>query len=87
MTAERERRLTSTQRRMLRLIVGIGRRKMKYDTNGVASKIAQSDCSDDSTVKDSECDVSDSPSVTEEEEIENFVDWIRRATHISEKHF
>ena len=79
MSTEHEHKLQCTQRRMLRWIVGVGRRKQ--GDNGTIST--------NSSDSSSETDL-DEPSETDSEnqklEVENWIDWIRRSTHISEIH-
>eukprot|EP00973_Karenia_brevis_P023276 3205690-Karenia_brevis.AAC.1 len=85
MTADRERKLRSVQRRMLRCMVRVGRRTIAYSNeHGELSKVDVGECSEDSTEEtDSNCDTSTSGQDVEHE-LENYVDWIRRATHIAE---
>lgn len=75
MTADLERKLRTTQRRMLRWMVGV-RRRPKEET---------SDTDDSTTTTDEGEERSDDDSA---EDIygESWVDWIRRATNIAEEH-
>ena len=71
--------LRTTQRRMLRWIVGVGRRKAQ-----ATSKESESDTRSDSNMDgEEEPDEHDSG---EELEGESFVEWIQRATNIAEEH-
>ena len=84
LTAGRENRIRTTQRRMLRWILGAGRRL-----------IPTTPCKALDTSLESESSSSSSGGInTEPEEIENeastnhedWVDWIRRTTHLAEEH-
>ena len=78
MSAERERKLLVAQRRMLRWIVGVGRRCVPVDSS----------CSGSSSSA-SEPELEHSWGKEEEKEkiqSESWVDWIRRATGIVELH-
>eukprot|EP00973_Karenia_brevis_P090887 12404857-Karenia_brevis.AAC.1 len=75
LTAERERKLRTTQRKMLRSIVQVGR-QTGHDNTEVES--CQSSNSDESTENETEAD----------DEIENdlepWVEWVKRATSLSQ---
>eukprot|EP00973_Karenia_brevis_P026315 3629418-Karenia_brevis.AAC.1 len=88
MTADRQRKLRSTQRRMLRLMVKVGRRTVTYtNEQGTNDKVDLGDCSDDSSdEKPTEAESSMSE-IEDDLELEPFADWIRRATHIAENAF
>ncbi len=72
MTLERERRLQTAQRKMLRRILGLGRRKLENDANEHESTDAESSTSSDAAgVEDSE----------EEEQVfveESWIVWLER---------
>eukprot|EP00973_Karenia_brevis_P092470 12412566-Karenia_brevis.AAC.1 len=81
MTADRERKLRSTQRRMLRIIVKVGRRIVTNRTEEGQEQTADFESlSQGNTDEESSADESSSV----EPELENYVDWIRRATGVAE---
>ena len=74
MNAERERKLKTAQRRMLRTIVKVGRRPIPKNEN------------DDVETTDSEQTQANSSDASAEPQVmESYVEWITRATRISEK--
>jgi hypothetical protein len=79
MTAESERRLRTTQRRMIRWMVGVGREKrLVYPREHASADGASEDSSSNSSMPEPSEDVQ----VLEE----TYVEWIKRATGISEMH-
>ena len=69
---------------MLRIMVGVGRRKILLATQEEPEQVDISACSDDSTSSERQLDDQDSTSEHEfEESTENYIDWIRRATRIA----
>eukprot|EP00973_Karenia_brevis_P051974 7219106-Karenia_brevis.AAC.1 len=77
MTADRERQVRSTQRRMLRWMLGAGR-KPKRSTAGP-------DTDQHSEGSEEEETEPEMKSEDEELELESWLDWIRRSTEISEE--
>ena len=84
-TEERERKLRTTQRKMLRWIVGVGRRTQKTDSqSGQKDEEEQSD--EEEHPEPEECAHSPEKEDEEKQEGESWVDWIRRSTHIATYH-
>ena len=75
-TEDAKRKLRSTQRRMLRWILGVGRRKQE------ASDEASGDEGGDHEEEPKE----EEEETEDGEELEPFVTWIRRATRIAKEH-
>eukprot|EP00973_Karenia_brevis_P082018 11370607-Karenia_brevis.AAC.1 len=73
MTVDRERKLQSTQRRMLRSITQVSWKK------------ASSKSSDSSTITEDEKNVGiEESSESTQGQQEDWIEWIQRATHVSE---
>jgi hypothetical protein len=79
MTAESERRLRTTQRRMIRWMVGVGRKKQLLIPREHPSEDGDSENSSSSSSMQE-------PSEEAQEFEETYVEWIKRATGISEMH-
>ena len=80
MTKVMERALQRTQRRMLRMILGHGRRRIPIETHeneSAEGADVQSNASD--PAKPEEAD--ENPEEDPQEDLEPWVDWIRRVTH------
>ena len=75
LTAEMTRLLKTTQRRMLRMILGQGRRRIQRASHSV---------NDAQESEDSEDDLADAPDEPEDV-LEPWIDWIRRVTHNAEQ--
>ena len=75
MTADLQRKLKTTQRRMLRWMIGVGRLKKRAEVEEDASGSPSESSLSFEEEEDSEKD---------ESEVENWVDWIKRATTIAE---
>eukprot|EP00973_Karenia_brevis_P079586 11042333-Karenia_brevis.AAC.1 len=88
MSADRDRKLRSTQRRMLRLITGIGRKSVLHRVaTGGEESLNGTDSSDDSLSSQMQTMFltdADSSSLQEEANLEDYTEWVRRATHIAE---
>eukprot|EP00973_Karenia_brevis_P023793 3280182-Karenia_brevis.AAC.1 len=76
MNAYRERQLRTAQRSMLRKILQVSRRPV---TEVGTSSDSDSESSDKNSVQEGE-----ESTAAAESELEPWVDWIRRATHVSE---
>ena len=83
MTARLERKLKTTQRRMLRWIIGVGRRK-NTQTDQSSEETDREEDVGETNPSDYEDD--DVDEVGAKEELESWVDWIKRATSVSEQH-
>eukprot|EP00973_Karenia_brevis_P018647 2557449-Karenia_brevis.AAC.1 len=77
MTLARERRLQSAQRRMMRLMLGSGRRVERQ----CAETQSDTTQSSDEQTKEEEMHLE----IPEIWELEPWVDWVRRTTHLAEK--
>jgi len=75
MLASREQALRKTQRSMLRKMTRVGRRTVEQDSSSSSGESGVPDT-------DRESDEAE----LEEETLEPFIDWLKRATHISEEH-
>eukprot|EP00973_Karenia_brevis_P032227 4442562-Karenia_brevis.AAC.1 len=86
MTADRERKLRSTQRHMLRMIARVGRRRLQItEPIGSTVEVSMQSCSDDSSENETPNDSSASSTGHEFiEHLEPYADWIRRATRFTE---
>ena len=87
MTARLGRRLRTTQRRMVRWIVGVGRKRKPANTAGeTIGARSNSDASSRSSSSSQEPTTDEEEHDEDKEEEESFVEWIQRATGISEVH-
>jgi len=73
MLASRERALRKTQRSMLRKMTRVGRKTADHDASSTSSASVMPDTDEELEAE------------TEEETLEPFIDWLKRATHISEE--
>ena len=80
MNAHLDRRLRTTQRRMIRWIVQVGRLRKSCSTCGTTPEDIRCDGSSRSTSSSS----MEEPSEESQETQENYIDWLKRATGISE---
>ena len=81
LSADRAQRIRSAHRRMLRWILGAGRRVLSTDQESGAA----SESSDDAPMEAASQPEFDSEEEPEELEIESWIDWVRRTTHIAEE--
>eukprot|EP00973_Karenia_brevis_P072582 10082551-Karenia_brevis.AAC.1 len=86
MTADRERKLRSTQRRMLRNMAGTGRRRTTISNNeGEYEEVSvHSGTRDSPTDESSNTTALSTEQSEEEDELESYTDWIKRATRLAE---
>jgi hypothetical protein len=80
MTAELQRKLQTTQRRMLRWMIGVGRLRKKREVAEDESDSGDESATDESGSLHDERDEGD------DSEVEDWVEWIKRATRIAEYH-
>jgi len=80
LTQDLEKVVSRTQRRMLRMILGSGRRLMATATEGSSQHDADSQCSE-TLLNPPDVDTN-----SEGDHLEPWVDWIRRTTHAIEHH-
>jgi hypothetical protein len=81
MTADLEKRLRSTQRRMLRWIIGVGRKTAQHNQVGRCSSENSS-----SSTTSAEDEPPDEEIGEDEQGGETWVEWVQRATRIAEGH-
>eukprot|EP00973_Karenia_brevis_P036586 5043515-Karenia_brevis.AAC.1 len=84
MTADREHKLRNTQRRMLRCIVKVGRRSVKYQSEAGQEETLQIGRNSEDSSDESDANTANTNTSSSEAELEDYVTWIRRATHIAE---
>ena len=80
MTKEREKQLRTAQRKMLRWIVGVGRKRNTGGARGKEEGIESDEDEHPEPQDDEEGEQDD------KKEDETWVEWIQRATHIAENH-
>jgi len=76
LTKTTEQLLTRTQRRMLRMVLGSGRRRLVVETAATSSHDVDSQCDEQVNGE----------TTSDEDHLETWVDWLKRTTHYIEDH-